>query len=80
MADHKLATVGTSILVDKFVIVGWHVHCAHLDNKRLNTHSELGEHGDECVINLTECHRNVRPWLQVRRCLDDLIQVDIGGK
>ncbi len=66
MADHKLATVGTSILVDKFVIAGRHVHCACLDNKRLNTHSELGElgeHGDEHAIDLTARHRNVQPWL-----------------
>jgi len=59
MADHKLAIAGTSILVGKLVIAGRHVHCARLDNKRLNTHSELGEHGDERAIDLTRCHRNV---------------------
>ncbi len=59
MANHKLATAGTNILVDKLVIVGRHVHCARLDNKRLNTHNELREHGDERAIDLTRCHRNV---------------------
>ncbi len=80
MADHKPATTRTSILVGKLVIANRHVHCARLDNKRRNTHSELGEHGNERAIDLTGRHRNVRPWLQVGRCLDDLIQVDIGGK
>ncbi len=59
MADHKLATTGTGILVDKLVIAGRHVHCACLDNKRLKTRSELGEHGNERAIDLTGRHWNV---------------------
>ncbi len=73
MADHKLATAETSIFIGKLVIAGRHVHYAHLDDKCLNTHSELGEHGDERTIDLTGRHWNVRPWLQVRSYLDDLI-------
>jgi hypothetical protein len=34
MVDHEPATVGTSILVGKLIVVGRHVHYVHLDDKR----------------------------------------------
>ncbi len=80
MADHEPTMAGTNILVDKLVVAGRHVHCTRLDDKRVDAHGELGEHGDECVVDLAGRHQNVRPWLEVGRRLDDFVQVDIGGK
>ncbi len=80
MADHKLAIAGTGVLVDKLVVASRHVLCARLDDKHVDAHSELGEHGDERTIDLAGRHWNVRPQLQIRCCLDDLVQVDISGK
>ncbi len=80
MADHKPATVGTGILVDKLLIASQHVHGARLDDKHVDAHGELGEHGDERAIDLAGRHWNVQPQLQIRCYLDDLVQVDSNGK
>ncbi len=80
MANHKPTIVGTDILVGKVVIAGRHVHCTHLDDKHVDAHDEFGKHGDEGAINLVGCHQNLQSQLQVRCCLDDLVQVDIVGK
>lgn len=52
MADHEPTTIRTSILVSKFVIADQHVHCTRLENKHIDAHGELGEHGDERVVDL----------------------------
>ncbi len=47
---------GIDVLVDKFVIAGWHVHYTRLDDKHIDTHNELGEHGDEHAVDLVRRH------------------------
>ncbi len=59
MANNELAIVVTGVLVGKLIVAGRHVHCAHLDDKRVDAHDELGEHGDEHVVDLVEHHRNI---------------------
>jgi len=59
MADHKTTIVRTSVLIGNLVIAGRHVHCAHLDDKHVDAHGELGEHGDERAANLVGHHRNI---------------------
>lgn len=56
MADHEPTTIGTGILVNKFVIADRHVHCTCLEDKHIDAHGELKEHGDERAIDLTERH------------------------
>jgi hypothetical protein len=34
-----------------------------LDDKCVDAHGELREHGDERGVNLVGCHRNIRPLL-----------------
>jgi hypothetical protein len=50
MANHELTTARTGVLVNKLVVAGRHVHCMHLDDKRIDAHDELGEHGDERTV------------------------------
>ncbi len=80
MANHKPAMAATGILIDKLIVAGWHVHCTHLDDKRVDAHDELGEHGNERAVNLAGRHWNIWPRLQIQHRLDDLVQVNIGGK
>lgn len=56
MADHELATARTGVLVSKLVIADRHVHCTHLNDKCIDAHGELGEHGDERAVHLAKHH------------------------
>ncbi len=80
MVDHEPTIAGTDILIGKLVVIDHHVHCARFDDKCVDAHGEFGKHGDERMVDVAGRHRNVQPQLQVRRRMDDLIQVDIGGK
>ncbi len=61
MVDREPTIVGIGVLIDKLVVAGRHVHCAGLDDKCIDTHGELGEHGDEHMVDLAGHHQNIRP-------------------
>jgi hypothetical protein len=54
MVDHEPTTTRMNILINKLVVAGQHIDYGCLDDKCVDTHDELREHGNESVVNLVE--------------------------